>query len=220
MYAARQRPSSQKRLVGLAGVVALHAAAIYALANGLGHCAVEFLKAPLETKIVAELIKPPPPPPKVEQPPPPPKVVKPPPPAYVPPPKVRPQAPPPPTAITATTDVAPTAPTPPAAIVAATPEPVREVVKVPPALDQNRPCKPPQYPPASRRAEESGAVVLKFLIESDGSVMESVVDGTSGFERLDEAARTALAACRFKPGTVDGRPERSWARIRYVWKLQ
>ncbi|ARJ64379.1 energy transducer TonB [Magnetospirillum sp. ME-1] len=217
MYAARQRPSSQRRLAGLAGVVALHAAAIYALANGLGHCAVEILKAPLEAKVVAELIKPPPP--KVEPPPPQPKAVKPPPPAYVPPPKVRVQAPPP-AAITATTDIAPTAPTPPAAIVAPTPEPVHEVVKVPPTLDQNRPCKPPQYPLASRRAEESGAVVLKFLIEADGSVMESVVEASSGFERLDEAARQALALCRFKPGTVDGRPERSWARIRYVWKLQ
>lgn len=214
MYAARQRTSSHKRLAGLAGVVVLHAAAVYALANGLGHCAVEFIKAPLETKIVAELIKPPP---KAEQPPPPPKAVKPPPPAYVPPPKLRPQAPPPPNAIT---DVAPTVPTPPAAIVAPSPEPVREVVKVPPALDQGRPCRPPQYPPAARRAEESGAVALKFLIESDGSVLESVVDASSGFERLDEAARQALAQCRFKPGTVDGRPERSWARIRYVWKLQ
>ncbi|WP_242442962.1 hypothetical protein [Magnetospirillum sp. 15-1] len=62
MYAVRQRPSSHRRLAGLAGVVALHAAAIYALANGLGHCAVEILRAPLETKIVAELIKPPSPP--------------------------------------------------------------------------------------------------------------------------------------------------------------
>ncbi|CUW41464.1 Periplasmic protein TonB [Magnetospirillum sp. XM-1] len=214
MYAAR-RQSSSKRLAGLAGVVALHAAAIYALANGLGHCAVEILKAPLEAKVVAELIKPPEPP-KVE-PPPPPKAVKPPPPAYVPPPKTRVQAPPP-AAITAVTQEAPVAPPPPVVIapVAAEPPPV----KVQPALDQGRPCKPPQYPPAARRAEETGAVVLKFLIDTDGSVMESVVEATSGFERLDEAARQALALCRFKPGTTDGRPERSWARIRYVWKLQ
>ncbi|KIL99312.1 Ferric siderophore transport system periplasmic binding protein TonB [Paramagnetospirillum magnetotacticum MS-1] len=218
MHAARQRPSSNRRLAGLAGVVALHAAAIYALANGLGHCAVEFLTAPMETKIVAELVKPTPP--KVEQPPPPPKVVKPPPPAYVPPPRLRPQAPPPPAAITATTDVAPLAPPPPAALVAPSPEPVRETVKVAPALDQSRPCQPPQYPQSARRAGESGAVVLKFLIESDGAVLESLVDASSGFERLDEAARAALALCRFKPGTIDGRPERSWARIRYVWKLQ
>jgi len=212
-YAARSQASS-KRLAGLAGVAVLHGAAIYALANGLGHCAVEILKAPLETKIVAELIKPPEPP-KLEPPPPQPKVVKPPPPAYVPPPRIKPQAPPPPTAITATTDVVPTAPPPVMA-----PAPEAPPVKMSASLDQGRYCPPPQYPAAARRAGETGAVVLKFLIDTDGSVVESVVDSSSGFERLDEAARTALAVCRFRPGTVDGRPERSWARIRYVWKLQ
>lgn len=213
-YAPPFRPQPKRRLTGLAVVALLHAAAVYALVNGLGHQAVEFIKAPLETKIVAELVKPPEPP-KME--PPPPKVVKPPPPAYVPPPKVRPQAPPPPAAITAVTQEAPVAPPPPVVIA---PVAAEAPVRVQPALDQGRPCKPPQYPPAARRAEESGAVVLKFLIEADGSVMESLVESSSGFERLDEAARAALALCRFRPGTTDGRPERSWARIRYVWKLQ
>lgn len=214
-YAERRR-SSPGRLAGLGAVAALHVAAVYALATGLGHQAVEFLRAPMETRIVAELK--PPEPPKVEPPPPPPKAVKPPPPSYTPPPKVRVQAPPPPAAITATTEVAPTAPTPPPVTA---PAPVEvPVVKVAPAIDQARYCPPPQYPPAARRAGESGAVVLRFLIEADGSVVDSLVDTSSGFERLDEAARTALAACRFKPGSVDGRPERSWARIRYVWKLQ
>jgi protein TonB len=217
MSYAERRKSSPGRLAGLGGVVILHAAAIYALATGLGHQAVEFLRAPMETRIVAELK--PPEPPKVEPPPPqPPKVVKPPPPSYTPPPKVRVQAPPPVAAITATTEVAPTAPAPPP--VTAPAPVVAPAVKVAPALDQARYCPPPQYPPAARRAGESGAVVLRFLIEVDGSVVDSLVDSSSGFERLDEAARAALAACRFKPGTVDGRPERSWARIRYVWKLQ
>lgn len=213
-YAAR-RQSSPKRLAGLAAVAGLHAAAVYALVNGLGHQAVEILRAPLETKIVAELK--PPEPPKVEPPPPQPKVVKPPPPAYTPPPKIRPQAPPPPAAITAVTEVASTAPPPPPV---SAPVRAEAPVKVPPALDQGKRCPPPQYPAAARRAGESGAVVLKFLIETDGSVVDSAVEASSGFERLDEAARTALAVCRFTPGTIDGRPDRSWARIRYVWKLQ
>jgi protein TonB len=215
MYAVRQRHSSPKRLAGLAGVAALHVAAIYALANGLGQQAVDFIKAPLETKIVAELVKPPEPP-KVEPPPPQPKVVKPPPPAYVPPPKVKPQAPPPPAAITAITQEVPREPPPPISV----PTTVEAPIKINPSLDQGRHCPPPQYPPAARRAGETGAVVLKFLIDTDGSVVESAIDASSGFERLDEAARAALSICRFKPGTIDGRPERSWARIRYVWKLQ
>jgi protein TonB len=45
------------------------------------------------------------------------------------------------------------------------------------------------------------------------------VDSSSGHPRLDEAARAALSLCRFKAGTVDGRPEKSWAKLRYVWKI-
>lgn len=91
---------------------------------------------------------------------------------------------------------------------------------VQPTLDRDQRCPPPQYPPAARRAGETGTVILKFLIEFDGTVLESLVETSSGFERLDEAARSALAVCRFRPGTVDGHPQRSWARIRYVWKMQ
>lgn len=210
-----QRPDPTRRIAGFAAVIVLHAAVVYALATGLGHKAIEVLRQPLETKIITETK---PPPPKVV--PPPPKLAAPPPP-YIPPPEIRIAAPPPPTAITAVTTVKPETPPPPAPVVAvaAEPAPVAAVVRVPPALDGGRPCKPPQYPPISRRNEETGAVILKFLIETDGKVVESKVDGSSGYERLDEAALQALSLCRFKPGTVDGKPERSWARMRYVWKL-
>jgi protein TonB len=205
--------SQPRRLIGLGVVAVLHGAAIYGLATGLGRQAVEFLKAPVESKVVAELIKPPEPPkvepplPKAKAPP------KPPPPAYVPPPRIKAEMPAP-NAIAAVTQEAPKEPPPPPAPA------VQQIQKSAPALDTGQSCPPPKYPPAARRAGESGAVVLRFLIEEDGSVADSLVDASSGFERLDEAARTALANCHFKPGTIDGRPERSWAQIRYVWKLQ
>lgn len=203
---------SRQRLIGLAVIGLFHAAIVYALAHGLGTQMVDIIKAPLEAKVVAELIKPPEPP-KVEQPPPP-KVVKRPPPAYVPPPKVM-AAEPPPAAIAAISETPPP-PAPPVPVPMTAEPPAKIVAK----LDTTQRCPPPQYPAASRRAEESGAVVLKFLIDTDGKVLDSQIDTSSGFPRLDDAARTALAACQFKPGTVDGIPERSWARIRYVWKLQ
>ncbi len=80
-------------------------------------------------------------------------------------------------------------------------------------------CNKPEYPPASRQFEETGAVVLNFLIDVDGRVIQSRIESSSGYERLDEAARRALSLCRFKPGTVDGRPQKSWHKLRYVWKL-
>ena len=61
---------------------------------------------------------------------------------------------------------------------------------------------------------------LRFLIGADGSVLQSEVIKSSGFVRLDEAARNALAKCQFRPGTVDGKPEASWASIQYTWRLE
>ena len=81
-------------------------------------------------------------------------------------------------------------------------------------------CTKPDYPSASRRMEEEGTVTLKFLIGVDGKVIQADIEKTSGFTRLDEAARNALSKCQFRPGTVDGKPEQSWASIKYTWRLE
>ncbi|MBC7858731.1 MAG: energy transducer TonB [Burkholderiaceae bacterium] len=91
-------------------------------------------------------------------------------------------------------------------------------IRTAPVVDP-RFCGKPEYPSASRRFEESGAVVLNFLIDADGRVVQSKIESSSGYERLDEAARRALSLCRFKPGTVDGKPEKSWHTLKYVWQL-
>ena len=51
-------------------------------------------------------------------------------------------------------------------------------------------------------------------------LLDSKVERSSGFRRLDEAARAGLSQCKFRPATVNGKPERSWGRIEYVWKLE
>lgn len=81
-------------------------------------------------------------------------------------------------------------------------------------------CEKPEYPAASRRMEEEGHVTLRFLVGVDGRVLESVIEKTSGYKRLDEAARASLAKCQFKPATVDGKPEQGWATLRYTWRLE
>jgi len=196
---------------GLIFVLLLHVGIVYALLTGLGRQVVEVLRQPLLTEIIEE-VKPPPPAAKR---PPPPKLA-PPPPAFVPPPEVRIQAPPTQNAIAAVVAVKPAEPPPPVAQA----EPAKPPVRVPAVVDASTGCTAPEYPPASRRLEESGTVVLQFLIEPDGSVVDSKIETSSGFARLDEAARSALSKCRFKAGTVDGRPEKSWARLRYVWRIE
>jgi protein TonB len=104
------------------------------------------------------------------------------------------------------------------------PLPVQTAPPAPPAVTaaviSASSCEKPEYPSASKRLEEEGTVQLKFLVGVDGKVIESAVEKSSGFRRLDEAARAGLSKCQFKPGTVDGKPQQSWASMKYTWRLE
>lgn len=194
-----------RHMTGITFVIVIHVIAVYALVTGLAHKMVEVVKKPFETKLIEEIAKKPPP----DTPPPPPKLA-PPPPAFVPPPEVNiAVSAPSPNAITQVT-----------AKVAAPVSAPKPTVHVPPVIDAKNSCAQPQYPPASRRNEESGTVLLRFLIGVDGRVIESQVQTSSGYGRLDNAALSALSRCVFKPGTVNGKPEQSWASLKYKWELE
>jgi len=221
-----QEKDTKKHLVGVMVVVTLHVIVIWALLTGLAQKIVEVVKAPLETMIIQEIKPPPPPPPPPVNLPPPPKAMAPPPP-FIPPPEVV-VATPPPVAetIRVTSAVAPpvavsmvpTAPPDPSSTAPAN-TPTKEPHRVAAVIDAKQACEEPEYPSTSRRNEEQGTVVLRFLIDVDGHVVDSKIATTSGFNRLDRAARDTLSRCVFKPGTVDGKPEQSWANIRYTWHL-
>ncbi|MDP2881955.1 MAG: energy transducer TonB [Azonexus sp.] len=57
----------------------------------------------------------------------------------------------------------------------------------------------PKYPPLSRRLGEEGKVLLKVRVTVDGQPSAVDLEKTSSFERLDEAARQAVARWRFVP---------------------
>ncbi|MBY0237970.1 MAG: TonB family protein [Burkholderiaceae bacterium] len=81
-------------------------------------------------------------------------------------------------------------------------------------------CAKPEWPKEALRKEQTGKVTLSFNVGADGTVLESVVKQSSGFPLLDEAARTALISCKFKPAMVDGRAAASWVAIQYLWTLE
>ena len=207
--------NSTKNLTGITVVVLLHVFIVYALVTGLARKVVEVIKQPIETKIIEE-IKPPPPPPDKPLPPPPPKVLAPPPP-FIPPPEVQVQQQPQPNTIAAVSNVQPDNPVMPTARPA--PAPVAAPARTSAVYDFNS-CAKPAYPQSSARNEETGTVVLSFLVGVDGRVIESKIDRSSGYRELDKAARQALSLCKFKPGTVDGKPEQSWTKVQYEWKLE
>jgi len=200
--------TSSRPLVALVAVGIFHVLLIYALMHGLARKIVEVVRAPLETKIIEEIKRPPP---EQQPPPPPPPKLATPPPPFIPPPEVQIQVP---------VQLAPTitavVQTPPAVPIAPPAAPAQRTA----AVVDARGCEKPPYPAASLRANERGIVRLSFLIDVDGRVLESKVERSSGYRRLDEAARAALGACKFRPATVDGRPERAWARIDYDWKIE
>jgi protein TonB len=89
--------------------------------------------------------------------------------------------------------------------------------EVPASFDAKN-CKA-EYPKASLINEEQGTVSMSFLVNPDGTVADSTLEKTSGFKNLDKAAMKAIAACKFKPGTKDGAPAQTWAKVDYAWKL-
>lgn len=57
----------------------------------------------------------------------------------------------------------------------------------------------PAYPALSRRLGEEGKVLLKVRVTADGHPASVDLEKTSGFDRLDEAARQAVSRWRFVP---------------------
>jgi protein TonB len=207
-YASRQR-TPRKHVVGLTVVVVLHGLLFWAINSGLARKFVKVIKGPVEAVLLEETKPDIPPPP----PPPPPKNLPPPPPAYVPPVDIQVAAPTPVNAIAAVSNT-------PQPVAPPSPMPVSSGPVSTAAVISASSCEKPEYPSASKRFEEEGTVTLKFLVGADGKVLESAVEKSSGFRRLDEAARAGLSKCQFKPGTVDGKPQQSWASMKYTWRLE
>lgn len=81
-----------------------------------------------------------------------------------------------------------------------------EGVVVPPGQDPAFRNQGPPYPEGARLRGETGTVGLELAIGADGRVISAAIARPSGVLALDEAARRAALAWRFRPATLDGRP--------------
>jgi len=218
------QPKSKRKLMGLAGVVVLHVLLFAGLQAGLHRTVAQKLPTVVQALLLEER--------RPELPP-----LQPAPAPQAPPLK---NAPPPPTPVPQADVPALVAPPNAIAAVAQLPAPVTTPVLAPaapmppsaPAAPRAPPsartaagvnmaqCDKPEYPSASKRMEEEGTVGLRFLVGTDGRVIQSEVEKSSGYKRLDEAARAGLAKCLFRPALMDGKPEQAWTTIQYVWRLE
>jgi protein TonB len=76
----------------------------------------------------------------------------------------------------------------------------------------------PVYPALSKRLGEKGKVLLRVLIGADGTPQKAELKRSSGFDRLDRSALEYVMRCRYVPGRVGGVPQAMWyeAPVNYV----
>ncbi len=185
----------REQLIGLLFVLALHGAAFYEL------CSYRIIPTPEEAvTLMVNLISSPPPdqpkPPKAE----PPEPLL----------KLRPIEPPKPQQLVAETPVV--LPDDPVVYVSPPPPPVIEAPPLPPQpvvlsneLSVSCPDRsPPDYPSLSMRMNEQGKVVLRVELGEDGRVDHLEVKTSSGYQRLDTAAQSAVKTWRCKPSMRNG----------------
>lgn len=214
-------PGLNRNFVIASSVVVFHVAALWALQNGLLRRAVEMV---VPVALLSEIIEPPRP--KVE--PPAPKAPEPvkqpvvrraePAPAPAPPPL--PAAAPTPDPIPLAPEVAPApiAPLPPntapVAMAPAPPAPPTPVRVELPSSDADYLQNPkPAYPAISKRLGEQGKVVVRVLIGTDGTAQKAEIQQSSGFDRLDQAARTTVLKWRYVPGKRGGVAQAMWFNV-------
>ncbi|WP_018868059.1 energy transducer TonB [Thioalkalivibrio sp. ALJ10] len=64
---------------------------------------------------------------------------------------------------------------------------------------------PPDYPRISQRRREEGTVMLRVTVSAEGEPVRWEVEESSGYDRLDEAALSAVERWRFEPARRGGR---------------
>jgi len=132
--------------------------------------------------------------------------------------------PPPPEPLPALATLPAPAPAPlqaaPAAVVTAPPAPAVEAV-VAPRFDADYLHNPaPAYPALSRRLGEQGRVLLRVYVHADGAAGQVEMRESSGFERLDRAARETVSRWRFVPARQGERPVPAWVLVPISFSLR
>jgi len=78
----------------------------------------------------------------------------------------------------------------------------------------------PDYPPASRELGEQGRVLLRAMINTDGTVAQVVLRKSSGFDRLDQAALDTVKNWRFVPAQRGEQKVSAWVVVPVAFSLE
>lgn len=77
----------------------------------------------------------------------------------------------------------------------------------------------PSYPPVSRRLGEQGKVILRVRVGADGSPRRVELEQSSGYPRLDRAARDAVERWKFVPARRGDTPVEATVLVPIAFSL-
>jgi protein TonB len=78
----------------------------------------------------------------------------------------------------------------------------------------------PGYPAVSRRLGEEGQVLLRVLVSTQGRPEQIQLLRSSGFPRLDDAAKAAVAQWRFVPARVGSVATAAWVQVPVSFQMR
>jgi protein TonB len=188
-----------QRIISMAVAVAILVGVGVALTLGLKQGFIQKKLEDIKVAVEKEKVIPKPPPP-------PPPQLKVPPPPFVPPPEFVIQTEPPPNTTAIQT---------------------QSVVKTPPAPPPTqlhaitRTHTLPPYPALALRLNQQGTSLLKVTISTDGNVTDAVVQKSSGFDALDQAAVSFVKShWRWEPPTLNGKPTAAVTLVAIRWDVK
>lgn len=79
---------------------------------------------------------------------------------------------------------------------------------------------PPRYPPSLLKRKVSGRVVVRAMVDENGTVGEVSVKESSGHGEMDRSATNAIKRWRFKPAIKGGRKVRAPVVQPFNFKVQ
>lgn len=77
-----------------------------------------------------------------------------------------------------------------------------------------------EYPPLLKDAGIGGTVNVWFFLDTDGRVLETRIQRSSGHAKLDEAALRVAEAMRFSPALNRDRPAQVWVQFPIVFQVK
>ena len=82
------------------------------------------------------------------------------------------------------------------------------------------PPAPPAEAPLSKRMGEEGKVILRVLVNPQGTADNVEIKTSSGSPRLDESAQKTVRTWKFIPAKRADEPVQSWVLVPIIFKLE